>query len=337
LTQLGKIRVLRAKSREIGNVRIQFVRAIALVSAVAIPAWSAIADPASNSKQVATVNGKVITEADMALANAEIGKDVGDVPELTRRRYLLEYLIENQVFADAAESNAMDDTAEFKEKLAYTRRRMLRDMYFNQRLKDAVKDDELLALYQEKLKVLPKEEEVHARHILVKTEDEAKALVVELSKGTDFAKLATERSIDTATKDKGGDLGFFGRGKIVPQVENAAMKLAAGQTSSPVESPYGWHVIKVEERRPKPPPTFESVKQRLANAVGYKKAQDLAYELRGKAKIEYIDPELKKMVENQNAKAKAELDHKSSVLDTVLKAEEREAREKKKEAEGEKK
>lgn len=317
-----------------GNVKSEIIKAFTIAAMLAVPlavpGSTALADPAPTSKQVATVNGKVITEADMALADAEIGKDIGDVPDLTRRRYLLEFLIENQIFADAAERNAMADTADFAQRLTYTRRRMLRDMYFNQRMKDEVKEEELRALYQEKLKVLPKNEEVHARHILVKTEDEAKAVAVELSKGADFAKLAGERSIDPATKDKGGDLGFFGRGKLVPAVENAAMKLQAGKVSSPVQSDYGWHIIKVEERRPVAPPTFESVKQRLANAVGYDKAQALAYDLRGKAKIEYLDPELKKMVDEQNEKAKAELEKKSSVLDKVLKAEEREAEGKKK-------
>lgn len=305
-------------------MKIKLVTAFAAISVVLISMNGALAD-ATSSKQVATVNGKVITEADMALADAEIGKEVGDVPELTRRRYLLEFLIENQIFADAAENNAMADTAEFTDKLNYTRRRMLRDMYFNQRMKDAVKNDELIALYKAKLEVLPKEEDVHARHILVKTEDEAKAIALELGKGADFSKLASARSIDSATKDKGGDLGFFGRGKVVPEIEKSAMKLETGKISSPVESAFGWHIIKVEERRPKAPPTFESVKQRLANAVGYEKAQSLAYELREKSKIEYLDPELKKMVDEQNAKAKTDLEKKSSVLDTVLKAEEREA------------
>ena len=143
-------------------------------------------------------------------------------------------------------------------------------------------------------------EEVQARHILVDTEELAKDLQKKIADGADFAALAKEHSKDPGTKDDGGMLGYFSTGQMVPAFEQAAFSLQKGQVSDPVKSQFGWHLIKLEDRRQKPPPTFEEVKDRILASMVHQRAQAVAAKLREEAKIEYIDEAIKKEVDEQN-------------------------------------
>ena len=254
---------------------------------------------------VAKVNGKTITEADIKLAEDEIGSDLGSLPEATKRRVLVEYLIENQLFANAAEGDKLNSGAEFDKRMQYWRRRALRDTYFFKAVKDSVGDADAKAFYDEQIKQLKPEEEVKARHILVETEQQAKDISDKIAKGGDFAALAKEFSKDPGTKDEGGTLGYFGRGQMVPQFEDAAFKLKKGETSAPVQTQFGWHLIQVEDRRERKPPDFDTIKDRLVASMIHRKAQEVAASLRGKAQIEYLDPEIKKQVEGAKTDAPA--------------------------------
>jgi peptidyl-prolyl cis-trans isomerase C len=151
--------------------------------------------------------------------------------------------------------------------------------------------------------MMPQEEEVQARHILVATEEKAKELAEAIGKGGDFAQLAKDNSSDPGSKDNGGMLGYFGKGQMVPEFEKAAFELKAGELSKPVKSQFGWHIIKVDDRRQKKPPTFEEVKDRLLGSMAQNKAQEIASNLRGKATIEYVDPEIRKQAEEDAIKA----------------------------------
>lgn len=259
----------------------------------------------AQDKVMATVDGKSITEGDMKLAEFEIGGDLGNLPPATKRRVLVEYMIENQLFADAAEKDKLSAGPAFEQRLAYWRRRALRDTYFDKAVKGDVSDGVAKAFYEDQVKAMKPEEEVQARHILVDTEEKAKELAEKIAKGEDFAKLAKENSKDPGSKDDGGMLGFFGRGQMVPQFEEAAYRLKKGEVSAPVKSQFGFHLIKLEDRRDKKLPTFEEVKDRIVNSMIQKKAQEVANTLRTAAKIEYIDPEVKKLAEEQD-KAQAE-------------------------------
>jgi peptidyl-prolyl cis-trans isomerase C len=259
----------------------------------------------AEDKIVATVNGHSITEADLKLAEAEIGNELGNLPETTRRRVLVEFMIENQLYAEAADAEKLGTGPDFEKRMAFWRQRALRDAYFEKTVKASIGEQAARAIYEDKVKQLPPEDEVQARHILVASEDEAKKLVVRVEAGEDFAQLAKENSGDAGSKAQGGMLGFFGKGQMVPQFEEAAFSLKKGEVSKPVQSQFGWHVIKVEDRRQKPPPTFDDVKDRLIGSMVQSKAQNIATELRGKAKIDYIDPEIKKMAE-EDAKKQAE-------------------------------
>lgn len=248
---------------------------------------------------IAKVNGKTITESDMRLAEAEIGNDLGSLPPDQRRRVLLEYLIENQLFAEAAEGEKLASGAQFDERMQYWRRRALRDSYFERSVKNSVDDREARKLYDQQVSGLKPEEEVRARHILVDSEDKAKEVYEKVAHGEDFTKMAKEHSKDPGSKEDGGDLGYFAQGQMVPEFETAAFKLKKGDVSMPVQTKFGWHLIKIEDRRSRGAPPFEQVKERILASLVHRKAQEVAAGLREKAKLEYVDAEIKKQVDSE--------------------------------------
>ncbi len=278
----------------ISKVRLGILAAALAGGLAFAPIHSSVAD-----ETVATVNGKTITEADIRLAEAEIGSDLGSLPEATKRRVLVEYLIENQLFAEAAEGDKLGSTPEFDGRMQYWRRRALRDAYFENSVKNAVSEADAKKLYDEQVKLLKPEEEVKARHILVETEDQAKEIAEKIAHGADFADMAKQYSKDPGTKDEGGSLGYFSKGQMVPQFEEAAFKLDKGDVSDPVQTQFGWHLIQVEDRRERQPPAFDLIKERLIASMMHRKAQEIAADLRGKAQIEYVDPAIKEQVERE--------------------------------------
>jgi len=284
------------------------LKSIAWIAAVAAglagAALTAGATPSlAQEKVIATVNGKALTEADVRLAEAEIGGDLGNLPEAQKRRALVEYLIENQLFADAAESGNLGSGTDFDQRMQYWRRKSLRDIYFDKTVRANVGEGAAKVIYDEQVKLLAPEDEIQARHVLVEDEDKAKEVAVRLATGGDFAALAKEFSKDPGTKDEGGLLPYFSKGQMVPPFEEAAFKMQKGDVSQPVRTQYGWHLIKIEDRRPRQPPTFEQVKDRIINSMLYRQAQTVATDLRGKAQVEYLDAAMKKEVEEQSKQA----------------------------------
>lgn len=264
----------------------------------------------AEDKVLATIDGKAITEGDLAVAESEIGGDLGSMPGPQKRTSLLEFLIDNQLFAEAAEAEKLDQAPDFATRLAYLKRRALREVYFEKTIKSAVTDADARKSYDEQVKQLPAVEEVSARHILVETEDQAKDLKAKIDKGGDFAQLAKENSKDPGSKDDGGNLGYFGHGQMVPQFEGVVFKLKKGEVSDPVKTQFGWHLVKLEDRRTKEPPAFDVVKDRIIQAMLLQKAQKAAVDLRAKAKIEIVDPEIKKAVDEREAMMKKQAEDK---------------------------
>lgn len=262
----------------------------------------AAAEDNPSDKVVAKVNGQTITEADLRFADNELGAELGNLPNEVKRRALAEYLIDNMLFAEAAEAAKIAATPAFEEQMRYLRRRVLREQYFDKTLRATVSEAEAKKIYDEKVAQLKPEEEVSARHILVETEDKAKELHDKIAAGGDFAQLAKENSTDSGSKDQGGLLGYFGKGQMVPEFEMAVFKLKKGELSEPVHTSFGWHVIKLEDRRPKAPPSFEAVKSTILNSLVMKKAQEESSALRAKAQVEYVDADIKKQMEEQKAK-----------------------------------
>lgn len=274
------------------------------VIAAAVFAACASTSAGAQERVVAKVNGKTITDVDMKLAEAEIGNDLGSLPEATKRRVLIEFLIENQLFADAAEGEKLGSDPAFNERLQYWRRRALRDVYFDKSVRNSIKDADVKQHYAGQVGTMKPEEEIRARHILVESREKARDVFEKIAHGTDFAQLAKEHSKDPGSKDQGGELGFFGRGQMVPQFEEVAFKLKQGEISQPFESQFGWHIVRVDERRQRPVPPFETVKERVVAHMIHRKAQQIAADLREKAQIEYIDPEIKSTMETERAGAR---------------------------------
>jgi len=283
-------------------------RALAVIAVLAatalpvVPGISAVAQDAAGDKVVVTVDGKPITEADLKLAEGEVGGELAQLPGDVKRRALAEYLIDNQLFANAAEAAKLGDTPEFKKYVAYLRERALREQYFEKNLKASVTEDEAKKIYNARIAEMKPENEFSARHILVDSEEKAKELRAKIAGGEDFAKVATENSTDTGSKKDGGFLGYFGMGQMVPEFEAAVVKLQKGEVSEPVKTQFGWHIIKLEDRRQKQPPSFEQVKDTIMNSLAVRKAQEKSAELRGKAKVEYVDEGIKKQIEEQQKK-----------------------------------
>jgi peptidyl-prolyl cis-trans isomerase C len=263
----------------------------ALVRLAALAVLLAAATPvhAQNDPVVAKVNGKEVRQSDLNAAEDELGAGAAQLPADARRDYLISYLVDTILITKAAEDNKTADTEEFKKKLAAARNKVLMEVFLTQEAKKAATDAELHKVYDEAIKQTSSEEEVSARHILVETEDEAKQVLADLKKGGDFAKIAKERSKDPGSKDNGGDLGFFTKDQMVPEFAEAAYKLDKGQLSEPVKSQFGWHIIRLDDRRKKPAPTFEQVKDQVETFVVRKAQTEMIQKLRAEAKIEKFD------------------------------------------------
>lgn len=283
-------------------------RSFVALAILALAAFGTNSNPsfAQDDKVVAKVNGNTITEADMRFANAEIGAQLGDIPENVKRRALAEYLIDNALFAEAAIAAKIAADPAFEEQMQYVRRRLLREQYFEKQLKGAISEADAKKIYDQRVAQLKSENEVAARHILVDNEEKAKEILAKIKAGGDFAALAKENSTDTGSKEQGGFLGYFGRGQMVPEFEKAAFTMIKGQVSEPVKTNFGWHIIKLEDRRRKPPPSFNEVKETILNSLAVLKAQEVVGALRKKADVEYLDDDIKKQVEEQEKKKAVE-------------------------------
>ena len=245
---------------------------------------------------LATVNGVEITERDVEIARAEIGEQIANMPAAESRRNLLLYVIENQLLAEAAKKESVDEGDAAKEVMAYYRRRALHDLYYDRKIRDAVSVDKAKKTYDERIKSIESKPEVSARHILVKTEEDALDIIERLNRGSEFAELAKEKSTGPSGS-QGGDLGYFSKGQMVPEFDKVVFTLKKGEVSEPVKTQFGWHVIKVEDTRVSKPPAFDTVKGQLMAGMVSQKAVEVITALRKDAKIDILDPEIKKALE----------------------------------------
>ncbi len=265
-----------------------FVLALGALGLLAALAATARADP----KILAKVDGATITEDDYNDALADIGPGLPEKLEgPEREKYVLDYLIDLRLVAKQALADKLDGTADFARRLAYYHDKLAMEGLLTNVAKSATTEEAERKAYDEAAKAQPPEPEVHARHILLPTEEEAKAALARIKAGEDFAKVATELSKDPA--GDGGDLGWFTKDRMVPEFADAAFKLEPGQVSDPVKSQFGWHIIKVEGKRTKTFPPFEQVKDQAARFVAQKAQTALITSLRDKAKIERFAEEAK--------------------------------------------
>ena len=245
--------------------------------------------PASASDPViARVNGVDITQGDLALAEEDVGSEMQAVSPEAKREQLISYLADIIMVTQAADKKNLADNPDFKRRLAFLRNKLLMGYELQQEAKTAVTDEALHQTYDEAVKSMAGQEEVRARHILVESEDEAKALLEQLKNGADFATLAKEKSKDPGAAE-GGDLGYFTKDQMVPEFSDVAFKMYPGQLSNPVKTQFGWHVIKVEDRRTKQPPEFDKVKDQIEAFLARKAQTDFITKLRQSAKVDRLD------------------------------------------------
>jgi peptidyl-prolyl cis-trans isomerase C len=237
---------------------------------------------------VARVNGVDIHQSDVAFAEEEIGGNMPKMAPEQKREYLINYLVDVIVLSQAAEQQKLADRPEVKHRLAFDRNRLLMESLLQDTGRAALSDTAEHQVYDEAIKQVKNEEEVHARHILVPTEDEAKEILAQLKGGADFATLAKEKSKDPGAAE-GGDLGYFTKDQMVPEFAAAAFKLDQGQLSDPVKTQYGWHIIKVEDKRTKPTPTFDQVKSQIETYVAHRAQAQMVEKLRSAANVERLD------------------------------------------------
>ncbi len=262
---------------------------------------------AAEDAVVAKVGDLEIRQSELELAMNSLDSQLAQLPDEQKKVAALSSAIEVKLLVKQATAEGLDKTDDFKMRMAFLSDRELHGAYFRKHVADSITDAEVKARYDKEVAALPKEEEVKAAHILVATEEEAKDVIKQLDAGKDFAALAREKSTDS-NKDDGGDLGWFGKGRMVPEFEEAAFKLEKGAyTKEPVKSEFGFHVIKVEDKRVTPPPAFEQVEPQVRQLVMRDKYFALIKKEKAEQKVEISDETLRKEYDEASKKQDEQL------------------------------
>ncbi|MEP2942525.1 MAG: peptidylprolyl isomerase [Hyphomicrobiales bacterium] len=251
------------------------------------------------------VDGKEYTNRDLAAASIDFRPELEKTPADKRREAVIEIMINTILIAKEAETEKLNEIDEYKRRFELLRARTLRNFYLNKIIRPKVTEELTQERYVELLARFKPETEIRARHILVETEEAAKALIVEIDGGKDFAELAKEKSTGPSAPN-GGNLGFFNKNQMVSAFHEAATKLRIGEHSKePVKTQFGWHIIKKEEIRESTAPTYQQVVSELQNQVYNSLFAEKVSELRKTAKIE-IKEETQAQVATPDDKKKAE-------------------------------
>lgn len=239
-------------------------------------------------KVVATVGNDKITERELVYAIEDLGQDIAQIPPQQRRQFVIQMLVDMKVMAQVARDEGMADSEVFAHRKAYLEDRALRRAYLEDVVAKGITEEEVKAEYDDIFKDFEGKEQLRARHILVASEDEAKAIVDELNKGADFVEVAKAKSTGPSGS-QGGDLGYFAQGDMVPEFYEAANALDVGKISAPVQSQFGWHVIKLEDRKAAEPPAFAQVKQQVQQRVLAKKFEEIVAKNKEKITVEIME------------------------------------------------
>ncbi|MBP2550144.1 peptidyl-prolyl cis-trans isomerase C [Neorhizobium galegae] len=246
---------------------------------------------------VAKVGGVEIHQSELDAAIANLSQQYQQMPDDQKKVAALSQIIDIKLVSKKAEEAGLQNSDDFKKRMAFLQERELHNAYLRQQF-ETLKPEEVKARYDKEVAAMPKEEEIHARHILVKTEDEAKAIIKQLDEGKDFIELAKAKSEDTSKSD-GGDLGYFTKGRMVPEFEEAAFALDKGAyTKTPVKSQFGYHVIKVEDKRDAQPPAFDQVEPQVRQIVMQEKYSAIIDAAKADQKVEIVDETLRKGYED---------------------------------------
>ncbi|MDX9689384.1 MAG: peptidylprolyl isomerase [Alphaproteobacteria bacterium] len=257
-----------------------------LMGAVAVPVIAADKAP-SGDPVVARVNGSEIKRSDIVHELQAMGPQAAQLPIQIIYPQVLEKAVVTKMLADKGYAEKIQNSKEVKDRLKSAEAQIVADIYVRQTIEPKITDEKIKKRYDELSAKFKPEDEVRARHILVPTEKEATEILEKIKGGADFAKLATEKSKDTGSAKQGGDLGYFPRTAMVKPFAEASFAMKVGDISEkPVKSDFGYHIIKVEDRRKSSPPPLAEVKDQIMNQVGQEMVSDMVKNMKAKAKIE---------------------------------------------------
>ncbi len=267
----------------------------------AAPATAAPSGQPNPKLVVAKLNGTDITRQDIIDSASGLDPQIRNnidpfFPQLLDR-YIFLKLVAAKGRADGLDKDPQV-TKLIEESVRQIEDNAIRQVFFEKQIEAKVTDatvdtryNELKSKFDEDVKKLPPEREISASHILVKTEDEAKAILAEIEKGGDFAKIASAKSIDPSAKSNSGALGWFAKGMMVKEFEDAAFTMKNGEVSkTAVKSQFGYHIIKITGDRTKPLPTFDKSKEDVRLDLVEELRQQVAKELKDAAKLDIVDP-----------------------------------------------
>jgi peptidyl-prolyl cis-trans isomerase C len=248
---------------------------------------------------VARINGADVTRQDVLDSAADLPEQIRSQIDMVFPQLLNRY-IGLKLLGDKGRADNLADDPEVKKLMSEYETQAIRQVYVTRYLDQQVTDEAVKARYEKKLKDNPPPEEVRAAHILVKTEDEAKAIIEQLKGGADFAALAKEKSADKGSGANGGELGWFAKEVMVKEFADAAFAMKVDEVSqTPVKSQFGFHIIKLEERRTQPAPTLDSQREQIRAELSEETVQALVANLRKDAKVEVLGPDGKPVPEQQ--------------------------------------
>ena len=269
------------------TVRSLFALAASLL--VTLPALAQAQAPvaAQPDPVVARVNGAELHRSDVLAARQSLPAQVQQIPFEQVYPQLLDRLVIDMLAAQAGRKAKLADDPEVKKGMQRAQDSIIEDVYLGRYVRGAVTEERIKQRYAQFIMDQKPQEQVSARHILVKTEDEAKAVIADLKKGGDFAAIAKDKSNDPGTKATGGDLGWFVKEDMVPEFSDAAFKLQKGQyTETPVKTQFGYHVIMLVDRRTAPAPSLDEARPQVLALLQRELLDQKVKELRAGAKIE---------------------------------------------------
>jgi peptidyl-prolyl cis-trans isomerase C len=265
------------------------VGALCLAATLPAAAQDAVQDsaaPVTAETVVASVNGTDITVGHMLVLRARLPQQYQSLPPEALFDGILEQLIQQEVLRSQSEG-----LSRVSQLILDNEERTLHAVQMAERIaQERVTEELIQSAYDETYGTLEPETEYNAAHILVETEEEAQAVVEEIAGGADFADVARDRSIDTGSGQAGGDLGWFGAGMMVPEFEAGVMALEPGAVSDPVQSQFGWHVIRLNETRPMAAPTLDEVRDEISNRLQQEVVEAAIAELAETADISQAGP-----------------------------------------------
>ncbi len=219
---------------------------------------------------------------------------VKQVPQLSEVPFqqiypkMLDLYINNKVIQMGAAEMRLPQEAKIQQMIQMAKDQIITQAYLTRVLDQALTEQDLKDFYQEQVRAFQSQPEVHARHILVDTQAQAKDVLIQLKAGADFATLANQKSLDKNAQN--GDLGYFTREMMIPEFAKAAFNMQKGELSNPVRTAYGWHVIQVLDKRMTQPPKFEEVKDQLRQAVMERKVPEILQQERTKRNVQILRP-----------------------------------------------